>query len=106
MKITNAILLSFFLASAVSAQEGQLEEMGFVHNDVLRLYQLYVPAAYDDNEAWPLVINLHGATSNPGGQIFVSGMNAVADTARFLVVYPWGLLNQYGDSGWNDHLFA
>lgn len=106
MKITKTVLLSFFLASAVSAQEGQLEEMGFVHNDVLRLYQLYVPAEYDDNEAWPLVINLHGATSNPGGQIFVSGMNAVADTARFLVVYPWGLLNQYGDSGWNDHLFA
>jgi len=56
-----------------------------------REYLLYVPAAYDGSEEWPLVLNFHGFLSNPFEQIFASQMNLVADTADFLVAYPVGL---------------
>ena len=33
-------------------------------DDTLQPYGLYVPKAYDPKKAWPLVVSLHGATSN------------------------------------------
>lgn len=67
-----------------------------------REYLLYVPAAYDDNKPWPLVFNLHGAGSNAQAQMTFSGMNAVADTAHFLIAYPTGISNRQGQPGWNE----
>lgn len=70
-----------------------------------RDYLLYVPAAYDGSEDWPLVFNLHGAGSNARAQMIFSGMNEVADTAHFLAVYPEGILNPEGTTtGWNVSL--
>lgn len=80
----------------------QLLEKTIMVDTLEREYLLYVPADYDGSEAWPLVFNLHGATSNAREQLFVSGMNKVADTAHFLVVYPEGISNRLGDSGWNE----
>lgn len=67
-----------------------------------RSYLIYVPAAYDGSEEWPLVFNLHGATSSAREQMLISGMNAVADTGRFLLVYPEGISNLAGNTGWNE----
>ncbi len=70
-----------------------------------REYLLYVPAAYDGSEDWPLVLNLHGFLGFPEEQIFGSQMNPVADTAHFLVAYPKGLLidaNAFGEGGEPD----
>jgi polyhydroxybutyrate depolymerase len=63
-----------------------------VHDDSLRSYLLYVPAAYDGQEEWPLVINFHGFSSSAGGQMGLSQMNSVADTANYLLAYPQGLM--------------
>lgn len=78
----------------------------FVSGDSLRSYILHVPAAYDGSEPWPLVINYHGFTNTAGDQMGISQMNVVADTGRFLVAYPQGLLvnnpfNGVRDLGWN-----
>ena len=69
----------------------QLLERTIMVDGLEREYLLYVPAAYDGSEAWPLVLNFHGYLSNPFEQIFTSQMNLVADTAHFLVAYPVGL---------------
>lgn len=63
-----------------------------MHQDSIRSYLLYVPAAYDGSEAWPLVLNLHGYALNAEFQMNFSNMNAVADTAHFLVAYPQGTM--------------
>lgn len=63
-----------------------------VSGDSTRTYLLYVPAAYDGSEEWPLVINYHGFTNSSDFQMALTEMNAVADTGQFLVAYPQGLL--------------
>ncbi|HKK79893.1 MAG TPA: PHB depolymerase family esterase, partial [Phaeodactylibacter sp.] len=64
--------------------------------DSTRNYLLYVPAAYDGTEEWPLVLNLHGGFNDRFVQMWNSRMNLVADTAQFLVAYPEGHLQEDG----------
>lgn len=86
------ILILIILAStATLLAQGQLVEKVVIINGQEREYLLYVPTAYDGSEAWPLVLNFHGYLSKPEKQMAFTGMNAVADTAHFLVAYPRGL---------------
>ncbi|MBI5917302.1 MAG: T9SS type A sorting domain-containing protein [Bacteroidetes bacterium] len=110
-KFAPLLLLLVAIAWQLKAQ-GTLLDAQFTHGDSLRTYKLYVPAAYDGSEAWPLVLVLHGFTLDPDFMIALTGMNAVADTGHFLVAYPQGLLvHQLGDlippfpeygPGWNS----
>jgi hypothetical protein len=71
---------------------GTIHERGLVQDGNQRSYLIYVPAAYDGQEAWPLVINYHGFQSNATNQMDIhSKMNVIADSAHFLVAYPQGL---------------
>ncbi len=56
---------------------------------------MYVPATYNPANPTPLVFNLHGYTSNAFQQEVYSNMNAVADTAGFIVCYPEGINAQW-----------
>lgn len=67
----------------------------FTHEGLLRDYRLYIPDEYDGSEPWPLVLNLHGYTSNALQQQIYSGMDMVADTGRFLLCYPNGAGNSW-----------
>ncbi|MDX1946184.1 MAG: PHB depolymerase family esterase [Pirellulaceae bacterium] len=58
--------------------------------DVERRYLVYVPQEYDDQRATPVVIAFHGGGGNPASMVRLSGLNTKADTAGFLVVYPYG----------------
>lgn len=57
---------------------------------------VHVPPGYDAGTPTPLVLNLHGLTSNATQQLGFSGMNQTADAEGFVVAYPSGV----GDS-WN-----
>lgn len=67
----------------------------FTHDGLLRDYRLYVPEDYDGSAPWPLVLNLHGYTSNAPQQQLYSEMDMVADTGHFLVCYPNGVGNSW-----------
>lgn len=67
----------------------------FMFGGQFRSYRLYVPPTYNGNNAVPLVFNLHGYTSNAFQQEVYSNMNAVADTAGFIVCYPDGINNSW-----------
>jgi polyhydroxybutyrate depolymerase len=67
-----------------------------------RNYRLYVPAIYNGSTARPLILNMHGYTSNAIQQQFYSNFMPIADTANFLMVYPNGTFtgaNQFWNSG-------
>jgi polyhydroxybutyrate depolymerase len=55
-----------------------------------RQYIQYVPASYTPSTAVPLVIAMHGLGDNMNNFSGI-GMQQVADTANFIVVYPQGL---------------
>jgi len=78
----------------------------------MRKYRLYVPNIYTGSQSVPLILNLHGYTSNALQQQLYSNFMPIADTANFLMVYPEGkapLGNQYWNAGFggteNDVLF-
>tara|TARA_B100000963_G_scaffold245456_1_gene214902 strand:+ start:3089 stop:4114 length:1026 start_codon:yes stop_codon:yes gene_type:complete len=73
-----------------------------LHDDLEREYILYIPNSYDGQEPFPLVLNLHGYTSNGGEQMIYSNLFEVADTANFLIVHPTGTLNTINEEFWNS----
>ena len=72
---------------------------------IYRNYRLYVPAIYTGATARPLIINLHGYTSNALQQQLYSNFEPIADTANFLMVYPNGTFSS-GQQYWNAGLYA
>ncbi len=70
-----------------------------MHDGVSRDYRLFLPSNYQNYETLPLVFNLHGFGSNALEQEVYSGMNNVADTAKFFVCTPQGFENSW-NVGW------
>ncbi|MEQ8702542.1 MAG: PHB depolymerase family esterase [Phaeodactylibacter sp.] len=93
LQVTFLFLLSFQLSNA---QETIIGSFSFDGQE--RDYRLRIPPATISGER-PLVLNLHGFTSNAWQQEAYSQMNAVADTAGFYVCYPNGINNAW-NVGW------
>ena len=60
-----------------------------------RSYLLFVPSGYDSAASTPLVLNLHGYSSNGGQQVYFSNMNETAEARGFVVAYPNGVENSW-----------
>lgn len=67
---------------------------------IFRSYRLYIPAAYTGLSARPLVLDLHGYTSNAANEQLYTNFMPIADTANFLVAYPQGT-SFGGQAYWN-----
>ncbi|MEO6425830.1 MAG: T9SS type A sorting domain-containing protein [Bacteroidia bacterium] len=94
------------------AQNGVTIVDSIKSNNIMRKFRLYVPNSYNSSQAAPLILNLHGYTSNSSQQQSYSNFMPIADTAKFLMVFPDGKLtsgNQYWNAGFggpeNDVLF-
>lgn len=98
MKFMLSFLLLYWATSIAVAQS---VPGSFLHNGLNRAYTIYVPANYNVSVAHPLVFNLHGYGSNGTQQASISKMNAIADTAGFIVVYPEGTLDASSKTHWN-----
>lgn len=55
-----------------------------------RRYRLHIPRGYEAGRPTPVVLAFHGGGGNPESMIGLSGLNAKADEAGFVVVYPYG----------------
>jgi polyhydroxybutyrate depolymerase len=60
-------------------------------NGLERSYVLHVPPGLDNLHPLPVVLAFHGLGSNPSEMQLLTGLNAVADKASFLLVYPEGV---------------
>lgn len=89
----------FFLSVLTSQSQVTIIDSIFV-GGIYRNYRLYIPAIYNGSTARPLILNLHGYTSNAQQQQFYSNFMPIADTANFLMVYPNGTLLS-GQPFWN-----
>ena len=94
-------LLLFILLATIfySNLEAQVTTGSFVHDGVLREYRLYLPPNYQGFESLPLIFNLHGFGSNMLQQDIYSGLNLVADTAKFFICTPQGFQDSW-NVGW------
>mgnify|MGYP001265352938 CR=1 FL=1 len=64
-----------------------------MHEEHYRCWQIKVPEGIEGKV--PLVIDMHGFGSRPGQQKLVSGFAAMADSEKFIVVWPAGLHNSW-----------
>ncbi|MFN7116079.1 MAG: alpha/beta hydrolase family esterase [Saprospiraceae bacterium] len=87
-----SIILMLILALAKLSAQSRLISDTIVVNGAQRSYLLYIPAAYDGSEKWPLVISIHGYAVDNAFQMSFTQMNVVADTEHFLLAYPQGTL--------------
>jgi polyhydroxybutyrate depolymerase len=71
-----------------------------------RIYKLFLPSGYPNLMTYPAIINLHARCSNMDEHISYTNMNAVADTAQFIVAYPLGIEDPndpFNCLDWNDN---
>jgi len=80
---------SLLLATSVLAQRGKLTVDGLE-----REYVVYVPQNLGDNR--PMLISCHGMNQDANYQKGMLVIESVADTAKFLTVFPEGI-----DKGWD-----
>lgn len=86
IKLLSAIFL--LIAFCASAQVTVVDSI--FSGGLWRSYRLYIPAAYNGTAAYPLILNLHGYTSNASDEQLYTNFEPIADTAHFLMVYPQG----------------
>lgn len=86
--LTAATLLLGVLPTPAHAQAKSL-----AHGTEKRRYIVYTPPSYasDSTTPYPVVLNFHGGGMTMAEQMLYTGMNRVADTEGFIVVYPQGL---------------
>jgi len=77
-------------------------ETTILHNGLDRSYILYIPTSYSENEPAPLVLNLHGYSSNSGQQMIYSDFYTIADSEGFVLVYPQGTTDENGFAFWDN----
>ncbi len=67
----------------------------FTYQSIVRDYIVHLPTGYNVSNKYPLVINMHGYTSSASQQELYTQMDVVADTGKFIVVYPDGVSNAW-----------
>jgi polyhydroxybutyrate depolymerase len=92
--------LFFLIGFHCIAQAGVTIIDSIPSNGIFRKFRLYVPSVYTGGIAVPLIINMHGYTSNALQQQAYSNFMPLADTANFLIVHPEGT-NGVGGQFWN-----
>ncbi|MBC7693957.1 MAG: T9SS type A sorting domain-containing protein [Burkholderiales bacterium] len=98
----NKIILGFCFAFTISIYTAQNTIVDSIYvGGIYRTYRLYVPTIYTGATARPLILNLHGYTSNALQQQQYSNFKPIADTANFLMVYPQGTKDGSNQPYWN-----
>lgn len=90
-----ALLVLFLLCGKAAAQLTTIP-VGSTTRSIL----LYIPVNLPQNR--PLVISMHGSNQSPDYQRNASKWEPIADTAKFVVVFPGGINNQWDISGTTD----
>ncbi|NPA34939.1 MAG: hypothetical protein GXO48_08445 [Chlorobi bacterium] len=97
------ILLSIPLVFTLKSLSQQTQIDSIRVDSLWRRFIIFKPQDYDTNQTqlFPLIINLHGYTSDALQQMLYTNMNAFADTSGFIVVYPYGTKDTTGYRYWN-----
>ena len=89
------VVITVFISLPALAQTTD----SFMVDGVYRNYIVHLPAGYNASNAYPLVLNLHGYTSNASQEEIYTQMDASADANGYIVVYPNGIANYWNSWG-------
>lgn len=98
MRYLFATLMFFIMSSSLLMGEDELVLKTIQHNGIERTFYLYLPVNFDEMNALPVVLILHGGGKADGYKTAErTGYNIIADKENFIAVYPNGI-----DEQWND----
>src|SRR5262245_29366030 len=92
------LLVSFLLCGAAASAQTLTpgdHTRTLVSGGLTRTYLVHVPASYTGASAVPLVVDIHGLSSNASQQRALSGFIARSDEHGFIVVHPEGVNNAW-----------
>ncbi len=73
-------------------------------NGITREFITYIPSTYDNTDTLPLMLNFHGWTMSASDQMNLSDMRTLAESEKFILVYPQGTKFKnrfFGSTHWN-----
>lgn len=91
--------ITFIICFVLSAATGYGQTDSFMVDGVYRNYTVHLPTGYSAAAAHPLVLNLHGYTSDASQQELYTQMNTSADAHNYIVVYPNGISSYWNSWG-------
>lgn len=98
MKLTLLSISIFLITSCFGQQTNETIDIG----GTTRSYVQYLPTGFNpQTESLPVVFCLHGLGDVATNMANI-GFNQMADTARFIVIYPQGVTNSWGQNSWNN----
>lgn len=107
MKTIGSLSFIVSLLIGLTGNSQNLVSGSIQHGGITRTFQYYVPAIYNSNTSVPLVLNLHGYTSNASQQAAYTKFHEIADTANFITVYPDGTIQSTTNQRfWNFGIYG
>ena len=96
MRFFSLTLITCFLLLQIAAKA---QTDSFIVDGVYRNFTVHPPVGYNAATAYPLVLNLHGYTSNAAQEEFYTQMDVSSDANHYFVVYPNGISNYWNSFG-------
>jgi len=99
LKNLNKILLLLFISITLS------QWFSVNHDSIIRTYYVSYPETSDFTDPPALIINMHGYGGTAQSQLSYSEMDLFAHPRNIAVVYPQGMINNWGYTAWNIGTF-
>ncbi|MDZ4709957.1 MAG: PHB depolymerase family esterase [Saprospiraceae bacterium] len=94
------LFLPLVLCCTLGCHSGKTITHSIQQGGIKREFIVYIPQKYTANSPVPMVLNLHGYTSNAQEQMYYADFRTIADSANFILVHPEG--TKYRDTThWN-----
>jgi len=94
------LFLLLVLCCTLSCHPGKTISHSIQQGGIKREFIVYIPEKYSSDSPVPMVLNLHGYTSNAREQMWYADFRSLADSVNFIVVHPEG--TKYRDTThWN-----
>ena len=86
MQIKKLLFIAIIICLTFQMLYGQYKE--FLYGDSVRTYAVYEPSLDPNPDGYPLVIGLHGASSEGYAFIATAGLILKANSEKFIVACP------------------
>jgi len=100
------VLGSFVVLSSFTSEILKDKKESVLHDERVRTYLVHLPKNYNAQQAYPLVIAMHGGggTAKSFNRSTRNRFNELADEENFILVYPQGVKRSWNDNNKRDTL--
>ncbi|MBK9448349.1 MAG: T9SS type A sorting domain-containing protein [Bacteroidetes bacterium] len=87
------LFIAYLAISQISA--GQIVSGSFVHDNIIRNFDLHLPTGWTSNDSLPLLLDFHYLGADGRDEDTLTQFNPIADAEGFIVCHPWGFFSDW-----------